>query len=158
METDSAIRLMEENIALNELSSQVTDRVSVEAKVLDWEQPLPSWVGDNDSWLDLIMCVRLTRAEKIPLTRNRAADVTYNTASFPSLITTLSSLLDPPHTSAKTPMLLLAYKQRDPAERSLWSLLEEKGVELQMVDGVRGSEEDGKVEVWIGRHTMLGIS
>jgi len=55
-------------------------------------------------------------------------------------------------------MLLLAYKQRDPAERSLWSLLEEKGVELQMVDGVRGSEEDGKVEVWIGRHTMLGIS
>jgi len=104
---------------------------AVEARVLDWDQPLPSWVG-QPHWPNLII----------------AADVTYNTASFPSLVHTLTNLLHP--TSGERPYLLLAYKQRDPAERELWGMLAERGVGMELVDEVRGAEEEGRVEIWIG--------
>jgi hypothetical protein len=85
-----------------------------------------------------------------------AADVTYNTASFPALLGTLSALLDPPALPrGERPMLLLAYKQRDPGERELWSMLEEKGITLRQVDEVRGAEEDGKVEIWVGGRDVI---
>lgn len=48
-------------------------------------------------------------------------------------------------------MLLLAYKQRDLAERDLWGLLEREGIVLEKVDEIRGSGEDGFVEIWTGR-------
>ena len=54
-ETDSAIDLMEENFDVNDLDADRKAQVSVEAKVLNWDQPLPSWVGANDNWPDLIM-------------------------------------------------------------------------------------------------------
>jgi hypothetical protein len=78
--------------------------------------------------------------------------VTYNTASFPALLRTLSALLDPPvlPPGRELPMFLLAYKQRDPGERELWSMLEGKGIKLRQIDEVRGAEEDGRVEIWVG--------
>lgn len=78
-----------------------------------------------------------------------AADVTYNTASFPPLLSTLTSLLKPD--SGERPSFLLAYKQRDAAERELWGLLDAAGIELEQVDTIQGSEADGAVEIWIGR-------
>lgn len=83
------------------------------------------------------------------------ADVTYNTSSFPSLVRTLSNLLSLSPTDAipasrDLPLVLLAYKQRDPAERSLWETVEkETGVKLVKVgkEGGAGGEE---VEIWIG--------
>jgi hypothetical protein len=89
------------------------------------------------------------------------ADVTYNTASFPSLVRTVRSLL---HSSAeRDPLIVLAYKQRDVEERSLWGMLKEEGVELEKVAeesgmspeswGADGAEGQGPVEVWIGRTT-----
>lgn len=75
-----------------------------------------------------------------------AADVTYNTASFPSLLKTLTSLLS----HARAPKLLLAYKERDPGERELWGLLEQRGVMLELVGKIRGAEEDGQVEIYVG--------
>ena len=63
----------------------------------------------------------------------------------------LVSLLSPV-SSKRKPELLLAYKQRDVAERDLWDLLAKQGVEMEQVDTVRGSESEGQVEIWIGRH------
>ena len=55
MDKDSAICLMEENIQLNNLGVDPNSHLSIEARVLDWTQPLPSWLVDNGSWPDLIM-------------------------------------------------------------------------------------------------------
>ena len=132
---------MDENIALNGLRS--TAPISVHAKVLDWEQPIPAWLSP---WPDIVMWVSadLCRAELI----DSAADVTYNTASFPSLLSTLRALLRP--ASGSRPTFLLAYKQRDLAERNLWDLLRAEGIALEKVDDIKGSSEDGWVEVWVG--------
>lgn len=94
------------------------------------------------------------------------ADVTYNTSSFPALVGTISrvlslsntassevSILDPDQPPRDPPMIVLAYKQRDPAEHLLWDMLEEKtGVKLTKVgiDVGAGSEEEA-VEIWIGQ-------
>lgn len=53
--------------------------------------------------------------------------------------------------SGERPPLLLAYKQRDEAERELWGMLKSEGVEMKLIDKVRGAEEDGQVEIWVGR-------
>jgi hypothetical protein len=74
--------------------------------------------------------------------------VTYNTASFPSLVNTLRNLMLPP--TGERPPLLLAYKQRDEAERELWGMLKSEGIDLKKVDEVKGAEEEGFVEIWIG--------
>jgi hypothetical protein len=79
--------------------------------------------------------------------------VTYNTASFPHLLKTLLSLLNPPATESGTqitPLLLLAYKQRDPGERELWDLLKSKGVGMVKIDEVKGAEDEGVTEIWVG--------
>jgi hypothetical protein len=52
--------------------------------------------------------------------------------------------------SGERPPLLLAYKQRDEAERELWDMLKAEGVDMELVDKTRGAEEDGQVEIWIG--------
>ena len=75
--------------------------------------------------------------------------MTYNTASFPPLLSTLTSLLKPK--DGARPTLLLAYKQRDAAERDLWGQLEAEGIKLEQVDTIQGSEEEGVVEIWLGR-------
>jgi hypothetical protein len=45
---------------------------------------------------------------------------------------------------------LLAYKQRDLAERELWDLLKSEGIDLEKVDDIKGCSEEGWVEIWIG--------
>ncbi|OXC70247.1 hypothetical protein AYX13_01157 [Cryptococcus neoformans] len=146
---ESAIPLMDENIALNNLNSQMnlisTDHENgqeeqptgtfVDARILDWDQPIPDWV--NKDHPELII----------------AADVTYNTSAFPSLLSTLTSLLSPSVPSAglsNKPLLVLAYKERDPAERGLWGMLKERGIDMVMVDEIRGAEDYGSTEIWIG--------
>lgn len=47
-------------------------------------------------------------------------------------------------------MILLAYKERDPGERELWKMFKEKGVGFVLVDKVRGAENEGQVEIWVG--------
>lgn len=83
------------------------------------------------------------------------ADVTYNTVAFPSLVRTVSDILrfraearkqDP---TVKETMILLGYKERDPAERTLWGTMQEMGVTLEKVDERRGAGGD-PVEIWIG--------
>ena len=74
------------------------------------------------------------------------ADVAYNTASFPSLIRTLDKLL---RLGSKPPAILLGYKERDAAERTLWDLAAEIGVEFEKV-GERVGAGGAPVEIWIG--------
>ncbi|EIW66798.1 hypothetical protein TREMEDRAFT_70051 [Tremella mesenterica DSM 1558] len=127
---ESAMDLMDENIALNQ---HLYESVVLSAKVLDWERPLPPEIAQNRPRLVI------------------AADVTYNTASFPSLLRTISSLLMTPEGNMQ-PVLLLAYKERDPGERELWDMLRDAGVNMKLVDKVRGCEEgeEGTVEIWSG--------
>ncbi|WRT65610.1 uncharacterized protein IL334_002555 [Kwoniella shivajii] len=142
---ESAIPLMNENISLNFSQERSnTINVDLEAQLLDWDDPLPGWVSSNQP--ELII----------------AADVTYNTSAFPSLLRTLLSLLKPTPSSSSSspspssignaikPLLALAYKQRDPAERGLWDMLTSHGVNMVLVDRIRGAEEDGETEIWIG--------
>ncbi|TYJ59181.1 hypothetical protein B9479_000170 [Cryptococcus floricola] len=145
---DSAIPLMDENIALNPIPPQpqsteqanaepeVSPKVTLDAKVLDWDQPLPDWVVRDMPELVI------------------AADVTYNTDSFPALLSTLTCLLTPPK-DEKHPLLILAYKQRDLAERDLWEMLKEKGIGMVLIDKVQGAEEGyGETEIWVGGYGL----
>ena len=72
------------------------------------------------------------------------ADVTYNTSSFPSLIRTLSCLV---RMSSKPPFLLLGYKERDPAERTLWDMAKGIGLIFEKV-GERQGAGGAPVELW----------
>lgn len=154
---DSAMELMNENISLNEVASveplettaedttTLSPIVSLSAQTLDWDEALPDWVTANHP--DLIMYVH----RLAPFSHTdwiRAADVTYNTASFPSLVKTLCALIRPE--GGARPPFLLAYKQRDEAERDLWKMLAEEGIELELVDKIPGAEEEGAVEIWVG--------
>jgi len=81
------------------------------------------------------------------------ADAAYNTASFPSLFSTLSSLvqLNAEH-SRSPPVVTLGYKGHDPDGRLLWGMLEsEVGVHLEKVGGRERWPESTPVEFWIGR-------
>jgi protein N-lysine methyltransferase METTL21D len=106
------------------------------------------------------------------------ADVTYNTSSFPALLRTLASLLAlsaAPHHHHHhhhvaddadddererdrhdgDPLVLLAYKERDPAERQLWDMMaardsEEMGVVLECV-GKQAGAGGLPVEIWLGK-------
>jgi protein N-lysine methyltransferase METTL21D len=78
------------------------------------------------------------------------ADVTYNASSFPALVTTLRNLLALKPRSP-SPLILLAYKERDSSERELWPMLRERaGVTLQKIDGIPGSGGQ-EVEIWLGQ-------
>ena len=77
--------------------------------------------------------------------------MTYNTASFPSLVSTLTALLKPPSAELIRPSLLLAYKERDPGERELWELLDAEGISIEKVEEIAGAEAEGQVEIWVGK-------
>ena len=74
----------------------------------------------------------------------RMADVTYNTASFPALVRTLSSIMN----QVPRPAILLGYKERDPAERNLWSMAKDVGIEFTKVDEIVGAG-GVPMEIWI---------
>ncbi|KAI9632484.1 putative methyltransferase-domain-containing protein [Dioszegia hungarica] len=139
---ESALELMDENMSLNQSSNapEADEGLCVHARVLDWDQPLPAWISDDSRdvgkrWPSLII----------------SADVTYNTASFPSLVRTLTALLRPGSPDEKQPMLLLAYKQRDPGERELWKMLEDVGIVMRLADTIEGADGgEGAVEIWLG--------
>lgn len=105
------------------------------------------------------------------------ADVTYNTASFPALIATLKRLSDLSRRSTNdsaindsaahnlhfetitsnrnnAPLVLLAYKERDPAERTLWDMARSIGLELEDIDSVQGAG-GAPVEIYLGRFVRV---
>ncbi|CAK9782803.1 hypothetical protein CC85DRAFT_247547 [Cutaneotrichosporon oleaginosum] len=120
---DSAMEIMNENVTLNGVGHLVR------ADVLDWDAPLPPWAVN----------IRFVIA----------ADVTYNTASFPALVDTLERLLKA-QVDAGPPRLLLAYKQRDEGERELWTMLKDRGIGTVLVDTLQGAEDRGEIEIWVG--------
>lgn len=86
------------------------------------------------------------------------ADVTYNTASFASLIRTLQTLVRHgarADENRPSPLIVLGYKERDAAERSLWELAADVGITFVRV-GDRPGAGGNPVEVWLGRAT--GVS
>jgi hypothetical protein len=79
------------------------------------------------------------------------ADVTYNTSSFPPLVRTLSSLIQlNARKNVKPPLLLLGYKERDPAERTLWDMALNVGIMFRKV-GRRSGSGGQEVEIWAGK-------
>ncbi|KAF8587885.1 hypothetical protein K439DRAFT_1336887 [Ramaria rubella] len=130
----SAIELIEHNISTNK---PAYPSVNLQASVLDWDdEGLALPVRGN---IDLIVL----------------ADVTYNSASFPSLVRTLANLLQSSKASPEgaTPCILLAYKQRDSAERELWSMLREININMVLVDKIGGASGEA-IEIWIWKETL----
>lgn len=82
------------------------------------------------------------------------ADVTYNTASFPSLIRTLASLANPDGHTA--PLVILGYKERDPAERTLWKMAADIGLDFIQV-GKRLGAGGAAIEIWLARMARIGL-
>lgn len=87
------------------------------------------------------------------------ADVAYNTSSFPTLLSTLASLLalsdhdGNAAAGAREPLVLLAYKERDPGERQLWDMMmADVGVALEQVGSEAGAGGP-PVEIWMGKKT-----
>ena len=80
------------------------------------------------------------------------ADVAYNTASFGSLVKTLSQLvrISSGRSDGRMPLVLLGYKERDSAERELWPMLETIGITLAKV-GEKAGAGGLPVEVWMGK-------
>lgn len=72
------------------------------------------------------------------------ADVTYNTASFPSLCRTLSHLV---RLHSKPPAIVLSYKLRDDAEKEFWKMTAEVGIEFVQV-GKREGAGGAPIEIW----------
>ncbi|KAG0705597.1 putative methyltransferase-domain-containing protein [Suillus ampliporus] len=130
----SALPLLQSNITSNQ--SLYHPENTPEGTVLDWDEPeIPTQVQSFVSGIDVIVM----------------ADVTYNTASFPALIGTLSRLImfSMSVTPAKPPLIILGYKERDAAERTLWDMAEKIGIHFEEVAQVSGAE-GSPVEVWVG--------
>ncbi len=131
--TDSALPLLTHNVSTNDALFKEPFRPQPLA--LDWdEETLPSEILAIEGGFDAIIM----------------ADVTYNTASFPALVRTLSSLLrlSPPD---HPPIVMLGYKERDPEERTLWDMAKGIGVSFERVGERRGAGRD-PVEIWLGRY------
>ncbi|KAG6898321.1 hypothetical protein C0992_011913 [Termitomyces sp. T32_za158] len=125
---ETAIPLIEHNVAVNAAHLQNT---RFQAAVLDWDDDtLPDFVQEFPEGFDAIIM----------------ADVTYNTASFPSLVHTLSKLVK---LGKEPPLVLLGYKERDSAERSLWDLVCDFGLSLKKV-GTSPGAGGAPVEIWVG--------
>ncbi|KDQ21159.1 hypothetical protein BOTBODRAFT_99581 [Botryobasidium botryosum FD-172 SS1] len=134
----SAIPLIQHNISAN---AGLYTSVSLAADVLDWDEVSHQLPPEYNNRIDVIIM----------------ADVTYNTASFPSLIRTLKSLFSLPaqssteegNPSPTPPLALLAYKERDPSERTLWEMARGVGIHFEQIDAISGAGGD-PVEIWLG--------
>ncbi|KAH9987134.1 putative methyltransferase-domain-containing protein [Russula compacta] len=143
----SSMELMSYNIRMN---AAHYPRCPPTALPLDWDEellPEPVQVVLERGGFDLVVM----------------ADVTYNTSSFPALLRTLASLLapstgTPPHpprndddVGSSGPLVVLAYKERDPAERQLWDMVvRETGVVLECV-GKQAGAGGLPIEIWLGK-------
>ncbi|KAE9406303.1 hypothetical protein BT96DRAFT_954964 [Gymnopus androsaceus JB14] len=128
----SAMPLLEHNVSANS-NLFAHPAVSPRPEVLDWDAALPSYSQDLRGHLDAIIM----------------ADVTYNTASFPALIRTLTSLIEL-NSIDEPPTVLLGYKERDSAERSLWMMAEKAGIHFERV-GEKPGAGGAPIEIWIGK-------
>jgi hypothetical protein len=158
----SAMPLLLHNISANS-PHFATSSMHPQAFPLNWDDlDLPPQVLHNLLGFDAILYVikfqNIPRIQLVVLIANitfRMADVTYNTFSFPSLLRTISSLIA--HTTARLkppPLIILAYKERDPDERTLWDLFkDEVGVCLQQVGECIGNG-GAPVEFWVGVAAM----
>ncbi|KAJ3927472.1 MAG: putative methyltransferase-domain-containing protein [Lentinula lateritia] len=128
----SAMPLLEHNVSMN---SHMFARAAVRPipEILDWDAELPLYAQTLLGQLDAIIM----------------ADVTYNTASFGALIRTLCSLIKLSPVD-KLPIILLGYKERDVAERSLWSMAADVGIHFERV-GARQGAGGAPVEIWMGQ-------
>jgi len=129
----SAMPLLEHNISANEHLFKST---RPQAAVLDWDDDdLPEEIQSLDAGIDAIVM----------------ADVTYNTASFPSLIRTLSNLIQlNAKKNVDPPAILMGYKERDAEERTLWEMARGVGVVFERI-GERVGSGGKEVEVWVGK-------
>ncbi|KAL5536890.1 hypothetical protein ACEPAF_713 [Sanghuangporus sanghuang] len=133
----SAMEILEVNLSDNAACwNTPNSSPSIQAKsaVLDWDEEIeekqfPTEI--QESGVDFIIM----------------ADVTYNTASFPSLIRTLSRLST---RARRTPSVLLAYKERDPDERRLWDMARGIGLYFDEIGRVPGAG-GVPVEIYQGR-------
>ncbi|KAF8889276.1 putative methyltransferase-domain-containing protein [Infundibulicybe gibba] len=129
----SAMPLLHHNISANRA---LFTNGAPEALILDWDDELPALFHAAESpSLDLIIM----------------ADVTYNTTSFPALIRTLFRLIT---ADAKSPLILLGYKERDAAERTLWDLAREIGVSFYRIGERTGREERRWKFGWVRLYGM----
>ncbi|KAG8756010.1 hypothetical protein FRC12_010716 [Ceratobasidium sp. 428] len=149
--TASAIELIEHNRDTNkhlfkgsndEESREGEDQaplIELRGIELDWDKPIANDIWDRESEtgsacsFDVIVM----------------ADVTYNTASFSALLDTVVALLNESGPFSSSPMILLAYKCRDAAERTLWKDAADRGILFVQVDSIRGAREPA-VEIWLG--------
>jgi predicted nicotinamide N-methyase len=129
----SALPLLQSNITSNQ---SLYPGNAPKGVVLDWGEPdISTQVASFVSGIDVIVM----------------ADVTYNTASFPALVGTLSRLIMFSMNVAptKSPLIILGYKERDVAERTLWEMAEKIGIRFEEVAQIPGAVGT-PVEVWVG--------
>lgn len=161
--------LIKHNIASNE---QLYPSISLSSAMLDWEDDSASLKVNYPAGHDIIMWVfhlhPLLPSKFSMLTLGifricRMADVTYNTDIFPALLRTLHALLQIPRvdtaanesesTSAPSlrtsPLVVLAYKERDPGERNLFMQARKLGIVFELVDNIPGAG-GMPVEIYIG--------
>lgn len=130
----SALPLLQSNISSSQ--SLYHPGNAPKGVALDWDEPdISTQVASFASGIDVIVM----------------SDVTYNTASFPALIGTLFRLImfSTSVTPAKAPLIILGYKERDVAERTLWEMAEKIGIRFEEVAQIPGAEGT-PVEVWVG--------
>lgn len=151
--------LLQENISQNQqlLPSQSSRPCPV---VLDWDNTeLPIQVQDVNEGFDLILYVLFAVLRYNFNLKNdesySMADVTYNTASFGSLVRTLKGIVEIGKTTRKGRPLyvLLGYKERDVEERVLWDMVYEIGLDFKHIGDVPGTGGP-PVEVWISIQTF----
>ncbi|KAF8624025.1 hypothetical protein AX17_007231 [Amanita inopinata Kibby_2008] len=142
----TAMPLLEHNIAMNCDFFPEKTGVRPEALVLDWDdEGLPEYVqtfatnADNE-----------TRGFNVII----MADVTYNTTSFPSLVRTLSKLVQ---LGEESPYVLLGYKERDSAERTLWDMVrQEANIDFLLLGSEPGAG-GAPIEIWMGEPSPLEL-
>lgn len=131
----SAIPLLEHNIHQNQ---QYFEGTNVASAVLDWEEDLPGHITSAGPFQLIFM-----------------SDVTYNPASFPSLLNTLVALRGLSQDTGTETLAVLAYKERDTGERDLWAMMEQADIKFVKLDEISG--HGGKpVELWFA-HFPSGV-